>query len=394
MVSNLAPINIEEYRKQFLGLTDKVYFNFGGQGTMPLKSLDAINEAYKYIHQIGPFSKQANLWLEQKIALLKETIAQELGVTAATITLTENVTAGCDIVLWGMSWLQGDRILMTECEHPGIIAIVNEIVRRFGVEIDICPIMKTLNAGDPLSAIADNLQEKTKLVIISHLLWNTGQVLPLAEIVRTCHNYRERIPVLVDAAQSVGSLPLNLTELEVDFYAFTGHKWWCGPVGVGGLYVSPQMKDVIAPTFIGWRSINTDLNHQPISWKEDGAKFEVATSAYPQYEGLREAILTHQQWGDGQSRYRQICYLSQYLWENLQSLKGVRCLKQTPPEAGLISFKIEADPTGERAVQILERQGFMLRTIASPKCIRAGVHYFTTKEDIDKLLIAIANLEL
>lgn len=398
MTNSLSKTNLKKHRQQFPGLVNKTYFNFGGQGTMPEAALAAIIDTHRYIQEVGPFSSQINSWLNDRVNLLRDAIATELGTTPETITLTENVTAGCNIALWGIDWRhkanslgqQGDRILMTDCEHPGIIATVEEISRRFGVEVSICSIMDTLNDGDPVEVIRSNLTENTRLVVLSHVLWNTGQVLPLTEIARACHNYpaQKKIRVMVDAAQSVGSLCLNLPELEIDYYAFTGHKWLCGPAGVGGLYISEEAFKDLHPTFIGWRGVEMDAQGKPIAWKQDGSKFEVATSAYPEYEGLRSAIATHQLWGDKSDRYQRICQLSEYLWTQLQNIEQISCLKKTPPEAGLVSFQI-LGIEHKQLVNTLEKQGFLLRTIADPDCIRACVHYLTLPEEIDSLIAAL-----
>ena len=176
MTNSLSKSDIKEHRQQFPGLTNKTYFNFGGQGTMPESSLQAIIDTHKYIQEVGPFSGKINGWLTNKVNLLREAIALELETAPETITLTENVTAGCNIAMWGVDWQKGDRILMTDCEHPGIIATVEEIKRRFGVEVSICSIMDTLNNGDPVEVIQSQLTENTRMVVLSHLLWNTGQV--------------------------------------------------------------------------------------------------------------------------------------------------------------------------------------------------------------------------
>jgi L-cysteine/cystine lyase len=390
MTNSLSKTDLKEHRQQFPGLINKTYFNFGGQGTMPEASLQAIIDTHQHIQSVGPFSGQINGWLTDKVNLLRQAIAFELETTPETITLTENVTAGCNIALWGIDWQQGDQIVMTDCEHPGIIATVAEIERRFGVEVSICGMMDTLNHGDPVAAIRSHLSENTRMVVLSHLLWNTGQVLPLKAIAQVCHNYpaKNTIRVMVDAAQSVGLLDLNLPELEIDYYAFTGHKWLCGPAGVGGLYISPSAFTELNPTFIGWRGVEMDAQGKPIAWKQDGSKFEVATSAYPEYEGLRKAIAIHQAWGNKGDRYQQICELSKYLWSQLQQIDRVSCLKATPPEAGLVSFQV----TGiehKQLVDTLEQRGFLLRTIADPDCIRACVHYLTLSEEIDSLLTTI-----
>ena len=392
MINSLPKIAIEKHRENFPGLAGKVYFNFGGQGTMPQSALEAVIKTHQYIQQVGPFSLEINAWITRGLAEIRKAIATELNTTPNTITLTENVTAGCNIALWGISWQPGDSILMTDCEHPGVIATVGEISRRFGVKVTVCPILDTLNQGDPVAVIEQHLTSNTRLVVFSHLLWNTGQVLPLAEIVKLCHNYTESarpIQVLVDAAQAVGSLPVNLGEIKPDYYAFTGHKWLCGPAGVGGLYISPDVFSQLQPTFIGLRGIYTDKQGQPQAWKEDGRKFEVSTSAYPEYEGLKAAIATHQQWGNSLQRYQQICQLSNYLWSNLSKIDKIHCLKNTPPEAGLVFFQVRGNINHRDLVKTLEKQGFLLRTLANPDCIRACVHYLTLPEEIDRLVAAI-----
>lgn len=391
MTNSLSLTDLKEHRQQFSGLLNKTYFNFGGQGTMPQAAFEAIIDTHTYIQQAGPFSGQINSWLTKKVDSLRVAIASELNAPAKTISLTENVTAGCNIALWGLDWSKGDRILMTDCEHPGIIATVEEISRRFGVEVAICPILTTLNDGDPVDVIRSNLTANTRMVVLSHLLWNTGQVLPLKEIAQACHNFpaAHTIRITVDAAQSVGSLPLDLPELEIDYYAFTGHKWLCGPAGVGGLYISEAAFKELNPTFIGWRGVEMDSRGKPIAWKQDGSKFEIATSAYPEYEGLSSAIATLQEWGTSTQRYQRICELSHYLWSKLQETEGISCLKHTPPEAGLVSFQV-AGGNHKELVDALETQGFLLRTIADPDCIRACVHYLTLKAEIDSLVQVIS----
>ncbi|MBW4544384.1 MAG: aminotransferase class V-fold PLP-dependent enzyme [Symplocastrum torsivum CPER-KK1] len=387
-----AATQLERHRQQFPALANKAYFNFGGQGTLPQASLEAIQQAYTYIQHNGPFSVGVNAWIMEEGNKTRQAIASEFGAPVETITLTEDVTVGCNIPMWGIDWQAGDHILLTDCEHPGVVATAQEIARRFKVEVSTCPIMETLNEGNPTEVIAQHLQPRTRLVILSHLLWNTGQVLPVTEIVEVCRNYSastQLIRVLVDAAQSAGSLPLNLTELGADFYAFTGHKWLCGPEGIGGLYVRPDALESISPTFSGWRGIVIDEVGKPVGWKPDARRFEVATSAYPLYAGLREAIATHQQWGTPQERYEQICKRSEYLWQRLSELDNVRTLATSPPKAGLVSFVLTNGHSHKQLVNSLEQQGFMLRTILDPDCVRACVHYFTQPAEIDQLIEAI-----
>ncbi len=390
----MTNVTLEQYRQQFPALANKAYFNYGGQGPLPQSSLEAIYQMYQKIQQEGPFALKVGGyggWLKDESDSIRECMATELGVTADTITFTENVTVGCNIALWGIDWKAGDQILISDCEHPGIIAIIQELQRRFGVEVSVCPLMETLNSGDPVAVISQSLKPQTRLLVISHILWNTGQVLPLADIMKLCHTQvTGKVRVLVDAAQSVGVLPLNLAESGVDFYAFTGHKWWCGPEGLGGLYVSPDAATELSPTYIGWRSVQTDKNGNPEKWKPDGQRYETATSAYPLYAGLRRSIQLHHEWGNAEERYQKICDLSGYLWQRLSELPHIHCLRTTPPESGLVSFQLTNDMTHQSGVESLEEQSILLRTLLNPNCIRACVHYFTTQSEIEQLVDAIA----
>jgi L-cysteine/cystine lyase len=377
-------MSLEQHRAEFPYLAGKAYFNYGGQGSMPRSAIAALQEANLRFQALGPFSSAANAWIVQEGNLTRAAIAQELGTTADTITLTEDVSVGCNIALWGMDWQPGDHILLTDCEHQGIVAAVQELQRRFDLEVSVCPLLETLNSGDPCAILQQYLKPNTRLFVVSHILWNTGQVLPLQAMVEICH--ARSVQVLVDAAQSVGVLPLNLTELGADFYAFTGHKWWCGAAGVGALYVRPEARETLHPTFIGWRSVITDASGNPDRFQSDGRAFEIATSAIPLYPALREAIAFHHPYAT--ERYAMICDRSAYLWERLAKISHLNCLKASAPESGLIAFQLE---NGKHAllVQALEAQNFFLRVILNPNCVRACVHYFTTEEEMDRLVSAI-----
>ncbi|HYW19216.1 MAG TPA: aminotransferase class V-fold PLP-dependent enzyme [Nodularia sp. (in: cyanobacteria)] len=381
-----AQSKLDQHRAQFPALANKIYLNYGGQGPMPEGAMNAITQAQADIQHTGPFGNEAYAKVMAAKQNLRDAIACELQAPPESITLTEDVTVGCNIAMWGIDWRVGDHMLLSDCEHPGVIAASQEIARRFGVEVTTCPLKSTLNTGDPVSVIAQHLRSQTRLVILSHVFWNTGQVLPLDKIVEVCRANNSL--VLVDAAQSAGLLPLNLTALGADFYAFTGHKWLCGPAGVGGLYVRPEARENLHPTFIGLRGIVVDSQGQPVNWQPDGRRYEVSTSASPLYVGLTQAIAIHQQWGTAQERYQQICRNSEYLWQQLATISDAQCLRTSPPESGIVSFQLTQLQSGVhfKLVQFLESQRILTRTIADPDCIRATVHYLTLESEIDQLV--------
>ncbi|MBE9066120.1 aminotransferase class V-fold PLP-dependent enzyme [Leptolyngbya cf. ectocarpi LEGE 11479] len=387
-------VSIAQYRQRVPALQNKAYFNYGGQGPMVEAALAAIHSAHQTIQTRGPFGSKVYQWMRAEGVETRRMLADDLGVSPQTLALTENVTVGCNIALWGLPWRSGDHILLSDCEHPGIIATVQELQRRYGIEFSIFPHLSQLNSADPVSTIQAHLRPTTRLLVISHILWNTGQVLPLKAICQLCHERPQPVRVLSDSAQSVGMLPLQLAKTGVDFYAFTGHKWYCGPAGLGGLYVRPEAMAELSPTYIGWRGITLGTEGQPTGWEPDARRYEVSTSNVALCSGLRVAIATHNDWGTTEERYFRICQLSSSLWGKLNSLRSVRCLLKSPPESGLVSFRIfqngaPAPTLHQKLVVYLETRQFYLRTLLSPSCVRACTHYFTTESEIDRLIDAI-----
>lgn len=388
----LTQARVEDYRRQFPALDGKSYFNYGAHGTLPRPAMDAVLGSWEYMQKWGPFSTEINDWIQQEVSKTIACLATQLGATPQMIALTENVTAGCNIVLWGLDWQQGDHILISDCENPGIVAAIHEVARRFHLHVS------AFRAGtsEPatIEAIARGLRSNTRLVVISHVLWNTGQVLPLTKIAELCRSNRinqGRSLLLVDGAQSVGVLPLNLANSGADFYAFTSHKWLCGPEGIGGIFVAPESLEFVQPTFVGWRSVNIDEADGSFTWQPGAHRFHVSTSAYPLLAGLRRAISIHEDFAPIEKRYARILDLSRYVWERLQQSATVECLQDSPPETGLVFLRSKSNP--HKVVRYLETQNCYTRSMYEPECIRVSIHYVTTRDELDRLVELLQNYE-
>ncbi|MDX2271137.1 MAG: aminotransferase class V-fold PLP-dependent enzyme [Cyanobacteriota bacterium] len=365
------------YRQQFPALAHKTYLNFGGQGPLSQVVVQAIQKAYEYEQKEGPFCTTVNNWVQAQAKGVRETLATTLQTTPDRICLTESTTLGMNIPLWGLNWQAGDQILLSDAEHPGVLAILESLQARFQVETVLLPLM---HAPDPVATIAAALTDRTRMVVISHVLWNTGRVLPLRPIADCCH--QRGVLLHVDAAQSVGVLPLDMQAEGVDFYAFTGHKWLCGPAGVGALYISAQAHPHLLPTYVGWRSL---------ACAGEARQFEVATTAWSLLVGWQTALDIHNQWGSPQQRYQQQLALSRLLTQSLRQLPQVTILSPDPPQSGLVSFTVAGqDPVGMEAQ--LAQRNILLRSLGDPYCLRASVHYFTTEAEIAHLTQTIADL--
>jgi L-cysteine/cystine lyase len=376
-------------------LTNKTYFNYGGQGPLPSPSLAAINRAWATISELGPFTDDVWPFVARTTAELRQRLAAWFAVGPHRIAFTENVTAGCVLPLWGLPWQEGDELLLSDAEHPGVLAACRELARRQGLLVrrfavaDQRGSVETSDAG-VLEALDAVLTPRTRLVALSHLLWNTGQTMPI-EAVAARLAAQPRPPwLLVDGAQSFGSLPLGAAAAMADIYAVTGHKWCCGPEGLGAVALSERLLTESSPTLIGWRSLS-DEGIAGSGFHGDARRFEVATSCLPLFAGLATSLQLLEAEGNAEQRLALIRARSHQLWNGLQAIEGIRPLLEVPPPAGLVSFQLDGNrgldgTAGAALVRRLGEQGIWLRTLEDPPCVRACTHITTTTAEVDRLL--------
>ena len=396
----MTDLNGTQLRDLFPALANKTYFNFGGQGPLPTPALNAITGCWQRIQELGPFTTDLWPFIGAELNSTRQQLAKLCGVAPHRLALTENVTSGCVLPLWGLPFSHGDHLLISDCEHPGVVAACVELARREGLEIDTLPV-KNLR-GDPaatdaavIDALEQSLQPRTRLVVLSHLLWNTGQIIPIAAVADRLESHPHRPFLLVDAAQSFGQIPTSQAAAAADIYGFTGHKWACGPEGLGGVALSERVLAEANPTLIGWRSLRNESKadlSEPDPFHHDSRRFEVATSCVPLMTGLRCSLDLLQQVGTPEQRLESICRLSSKLWQGLADVAGVTSLLSVPPASGLVSFEWGSNqPLGDLVKQ-LGSEGIWIRDLADPDCLRACTHTFTTEEEVDALIEALKRL--
>ncbi len=399
----------QRLRAQMPALANKTYFNYGGQGPLPDASLEAIVATWRQIQELGPFSGAVWPLLEGTMAGLRQRLAAWLEVGPQRLAFSENVTSGCVLPLWGLPWRRGERLLISDCEHPGVVAACQELARRQQLAIDTLPVQDLCGSREAAAAavlerLDERLQPNTRLVVLSHLLWNTGQLMPITAVAERLQQQASAPWLLVDAAQSLGAIPLDGAAAAADIYGCTGHKWCCGPEGLGVVAVSERLLEQASPTLIGWRSLSHE-GQAGSGFHRDARRFEVATSCLPLFAGLDRSLQLLEAEGTAAQRLERIRTLSHRLWQGLQALPELETLLQEPPPAGLVSVRLrEAGGTGgaaaERsalamhgaAVQQLGEQGLWIRSLDDPSCLRACTHITSTEAEVDQLLEALAAL--
>lgn len=395
MTSSIELEKIEKLRLEYSALANKTYFNFGGQGIMANESIEAILAAYRQVQEEGPFSGKMFAWMNNEIDSTRKMLAEAFGGQARCYAITQNVTEAVNIVLWGLSWQPGDRLLITDCEHPGVVDTVNNIARRLQLEVVTVPVrglfVQGANAESDSNSNAETwtniLSEaigkdgKTRLFVFSHVLWNSGEALPLETISRVCREHG--VLSLADGAQSAGVLPLDVSAKDAaDFYTFTGHKWLCGPEGTGALYVAPERLSELEPTYMGWR-------HYMHGEERGAEKYEIATSSFPLLAGWRAAFAMHEKAGSKEERHKQILKTASTMRTALEKLGAE--LVPNNGQSGLVSF-ILPGKNHNQVVKELEGYKVMVRSIPEPDCLRASVHYLTSAKDVETLIDSLTKI--
>ena len=366
-----------DLRRQMPALANKTYFNYGGQGPLPNASLAAIQAAWTTIQELGPFTSEVWPFVARTTDHLRQRLAGWFGVPPGRVAFSENVTAGCLLPLWGLPWQAGDQLLISDAEHPGVVAGCRELARREQLELAVLPVLQLRGTAEAaavgtLAALEAALTPRTRLVVLSHLLWNTGQLMPIAAVAERLQAHPRQPWLLVDAAQSLGAIPVAEAAAAADIYACTGHKWCCGPEGLGAFALSERLLAESRPTLIGWRSLSNETAAGS-AFHHDARRFEVATSCLPLFAGLDSSLQLLEAEGDAQARLERIRERSQQLWQGLQQIEGVQTLLQQPPPAGLVSFVLGAGAQGPMAattaaewVQRLGAESIWLRSLADP----------------------------
>ncbi len=384
-------------------LSNKHYFNYGGQGPLPYYSLEAIKSSWQTIQELGPFTGDVWPYISKEINSTRKEFSRLCDIPSNRIALTENVTTGCVLPLWGLPFSPGDSLLISDCEHPGVVAACNEIAYRKKLSIDILPVKQIrhgknsaeITKNSVLESLEQSIRPRTKLVVISHILWNTGQIMPISSIASILATHPNRPFLLVDAAQSFCQICIKEAAKNADIYAFTGHKWACGPEGLGGVALSERVLEEANPTIVGWRTlISEDINkiNDANIFHKDARRFEIGTSCVPLLAGLRCSLKLLEDDCPINKRLEKICQLSAHLWNELNNIKYIDTILREPPPAGLVSFTCNTTSSTKELVKQLGKQGIWIRDIEDPVCLRACVHITTNRGEIECLRKEVSKL--
>lgn len=292
------------HKKDFHIRYDTMYFNAGGLAPVHTTIERAQEKWLISRDESGAVSEDTERRIERELRITRKCISLLLGVEKEEIVLTDSTTEGLALVLQAIRFDEGDQIITSNAEHDVVRYLVSDLIEKhrnfFGINLSWHP-----QGHDPKD-IDLNVTRKTRLVLLSDIVFTRGDRLPIKEIIQKCREkFAEEVEkdvnkprssgilFLIDGAQSAGQIPLDLKAMDCDFFAMDGHKWLLASEGSGALYVRKCFLEGVDPsvhfTFIkNYMVVDWDAGFHPKD--KFGRPYELATINLPSKIGLRTAV--------------------------------------------------------------------------------------------------------
>jgi len=399
-ITKNSALNIHKLRQDFPILSQKVngrplvYLDNGATTQKPKQVIDAINNYYQTqnanIHR-GVHQLSIDITVAYENA--RTTVQKHLNAALSQeIIFTSGTTESINLVAnsYGKKYIKsGDEIIISEMEHHSNILPWQILCEEKGAVLKVIPINQK---GELLiDEYKKLLCDKTKMVAVTHISNTLGTINPVKEIIALAHE--KNIPVLIDGAQAVPHIKVDVQALDADFYCFSGHKLF-GPTGVGILYGKEKWLNEMPPYKVGGGTIKT-VTFEKTEYADLPLKFEAGTPHIEGGIGLAAAIDYVNEIGlenIGAYEYE----LLEYATTKLSAVKGLRIIGTAKEKASVISFVIEEVHPLDVGT-LLDKQGIAVRTghhctqplmehFGIPGTIRASLVFYNTKEEIDVLV--------
>ena len=371
-----------------------IYFDNAATSQKPRTVIDALRHYYEHenanVHRgLHELSSRATDAYERS----RQRVATYLGApTAEEIVFTRGTTESINLVAqaWGGKFVRADDvILLTEMEHHSNLVPWQLLAKRTDSRLRFVPVLDdgTLD----LEQLSSLLTDEVKLFAFTHVSNSLGTINPVSEL---CQKARAMGALtLVDAAQSVGHLPINVLELGCDFLAFSGHKM-CGPTGIGGLYARAEVLDSIPPWHGGGEMI-VSVTLEKSAFKKAPHRFEAGTPNIAGAIGLATAIDYIEQIGRP-TIFEHDTHLARYAAERLAELPGMHVFGPTEQRGALVGFVMDAAhphdlTTFADQYGLALRGGHhcnqpLMRRFGVPGTTRASFYFYNTTEEIDRMI--------
>ncbi len=396
-------IDISKIRADFPVLDQQVngspliYFDNAATTQKPTSVMDALAHYYQYdnanIHRgLHTLAERATTAYELTRAKVRDFIHAP---STDQIIFTSGTTAGINLVAQTFgraTFKSGDKILISNLEHHSNIVPWQMIAQETGASIEVIPVDET--GVLDLDAFVNQLDSQVKLVAVNHVSNAIGTINPIAKIISLAH--AKGAKVLIDGAQSVAHMDIDVQELDMDFFVFSAHKLF-GPTGVGILYGKRALLDSMPP-YQGGGEMIKEVSFSGTTYNELPYKFEAGTPNIADVIAFGTAIDYVKSYGSGELMKQEQALLA-YATDKLAAIPGLRIVGTAPEKIAVISFVVEGIHPQDLGV-LLDKFGVAIRTghhCAQPLMQRYGLvgtcrvsfAFYNTLEEIDRFIVAL-----
>ena len=381
-------MNFDSISEEFQ--TDKTYLNNASVSVMPKTSIEAMKQFLIDYSEMGPDSPESEIFIKGLWEKTRTSIAKVVKCNPDEIIITQSVTDGINIVANGMKFENDSNIIIRGGEHEHHANYFPWLKLQKKIDVRSLPVDE--NGGFEYSDLKKVLDEKTKLVALSHGLYNSGLILPVKEIGNELQ--KENIPYFLDTAQTVGCIgEFDFADTGCDFMSFNGSKWLCGPMGTGVFYCKRESSDLLEPSNIGGETAETNENGE-LTYKELPDRFQAGFRNYVGLAGMESSVTFLQNLGWNNIR-NHIISLSNLFIDEIGKIpeSKVFCPENESERTSIVSFEIEKqDP--EKIVSELAQKGIIVakREIYEKPVLRISPHIYNTKDEILSLVEELKKL--
>jgi cysteine desulfurase/selenocysteine lyase len=381
-------MNFDSISEEFQ--TDKTYLNNASVSVMPKTSIEAMKQFLIDYSEMGPDSPESEIFIKGLWEKTRTSIAKVVKCNPDEIIITQSVTDGINIVANGMKFENDSNIIIRGGEHEHHANYFPWLKLQKKIDVRSLPVDE--NGGFEYSDLKKVLDEKTKLVALSHGLYNSGLILPVKEIGKELQ--KENIPYFLDTAQTVGCIgEFDFADTGCDFMSFNGSKWLCGPMGTGVFYCKRESSDLLEPSNIGGETAETNENGE-LTYKELPDRFQAGFRNYVGLAGMESSVTFLQNLGWNNIR-NHIISLSNLFIDEIGKISEskVFCPENESERTSIVSFEIaKQDP--EKIVSELAQKGIIVakREIYEKPVLRISPHIYNTKDEILSLVEELKKL--
>jgi selenocysteine lyase/cysteine desulfurase len=391
----VVTFDVARARRETPGTANVLHFNNAGSALMPQPVLDA---TVGYLQQEGQIGGYETAGLQHDaLERFYGAAAAMLGCEPDEIAWIENATRAWDMAFYSIPFASGDRILTARAEYASNVVALLQVAERTGAVVEVVPSDETGQIS--VEALAGMIDERVKLIAITHVPTNGGLVNPAAAIGKVAR--AAGIPYLLDACQSVGQMPVDVAAIGCDMLSTTGRKYLRGPRGTGFLYVRRELCQQLDPPFLDLHSADWTAPDQFVI-RDDARRFENWETNFAGKVGLAVALDYALAWGM-EAIWARVKDLAARLREGLRAIPGVTVTDIGAEQCGIVTFVVEGVPA-EVVKQALADQAmnvtvsstsstrFDMEARGLTQIVRASVHYYNDEDEIARFCAAIEAL--